>query len=339
MRRLSFFFLITCMFATPIIARDQRGDVYLETRLQDSSSDLWIHTGWIYASLTGVNVLIYKEVPFAGLYGHFLIPTADPIAPDSLPPTVFHYRQTVSAWDGVARYYGLPGKGYDDIFSDDAELTEIAPMRSGHFLVAERSSDRTRGAKLIEFTVHGRVAEYRFPELVVNDRALGAMHIEVLADQCTVLYTLGNDDPAGNRVRRFNICTLQAQPDFATLVAGQYAGSIRQLPNGDVLVANGTFVIEFTSSGSYVRTYQLRGVTHLALSPDGKTFWAGAVDMDKADLHHFDPNSSGDGESVPLGRPESQFLYSPVGIDDLVVVGEWRAATSAATRLRVVRGR
>jgi hypothetical protein len=327
--------LLTCLLATPLAALDQRGYVYLETRMQDptpglgdkTSSFLWLHTGWVYAFGAGAFPLIYKYVPFAGLEGHFLIPAADQI--------VFHYQQTVSVWDGVPRYYTAEGKGYDDIFSDDTELTEIAPMRSGHFLVAERSNDRARGAKLIEFTVHGRVAEYRFPELVVNDKALGAMHIEVLADQCTVLYTLGNDDPAGNRVRRFNICTRQAQSDFAALVAGEYAGSIRQMANGDVIVANGSAVLEFTSRGSLVRTYQLPGVTHLALATDGKTFWAGAVNLEKADLHHFDPATSNN-ESVPLGNPEAQFRDFPVAVDDLVVVNEWRAATSASSRLRAV---
>jgi hypothetical protein len=326
--------LLTCLLATPLAALDQRGYVYLETRMQDpglgdkTSSFLWLHTGWVYAFGAGAFPLIYKYVPFAGPEGHFLIPAADQI--------VFHYEQTVSVWDGVPRSFTAEGKGYDDIFSDDTELTEIAPMRSGHFLVAERSNDRARGAKLIEFTVHGRVAEYRFPELVVNDQTLGAMHIEVLADQCTVLYTLGNDDPAGNRVRRFNICTQQAQSDFTALVAGEYAGSIRQMANGDVIVANGSAVLEFTSRGSLLRTYQLPGVTHIALAPDGKTFWAGAVNLDTADLRHFDPASGDAGESVPLGNPEARSLFFPVGIDDLVVVNEWRAATSASLRVRAV---
>src|SRR5260370_12613012 len=173
MKRLIIALLLGSLIATPMVARDQRGDVYLESKTQrvggsDSSFDLWVHTGWTYAAASGLggHLLIYKYVPVATSDGHFLIPAAMPLQPTYYPPIIFHYRRTVSAWDGGPTYYELPGKGYDEIFTDDAELTEIAPMRAGHFLVAERSSDRTRGAKLIEFTVHGRVAEYRFPELV-----------------------------------------------------------------------------------------------------------------------------------------------------------------------------
>ena len=318
--------LLTCALATPSVARDQRGDVYLET------NELWVHTGGTYASASGLagSLLIYKYVPVATSEGHFLIPTAMPLEPTYYPPVIFHYRRTVSAWDGSPTYYELPGKGYDEIFTDDAELTEIAPMRAGHFLVAERSSDRTRGAKLIEFTVQGRVAEYRFPELVVNDKALGAMHIEVLADQCTILYTLGNDDPRGNRVRRMNICTGQAESDFAPLIAGEYAGSIRQMANGDVIVANGFAILRFNSNGSLLRLYGFPGVTHVALTSDGDAFWAAGADGGVPQLRSF-----GDGSSIRIGNPEMRPPASADEVSDLVVTGEWRSAVAGPPRRRV----
>jgi hypothetical protein len=291
-----------------------------------SSWNLWVYAnGSDYAALGGGVALIFKYVPFAS-QAHFLMP-----APNRI---LFHNNRTVSVWDGTERYFTDPGKGYDDIFTDDTELSEIAPSRGGRYLVAERWNDRARGTKLIEFDLHGRVAEYRFPDVVANGRALGAVHIELLADKCTVLYTLGNDDPAGNHVRRFNICTNEAQSDFASLVAGQYAGAIRQLPNGDVLVANGNAILRFTSVGSLVQSYQFPGVTHLALASDGRTFWAGAVHLDKADLREFDLRGSS--RSIPLG-PGPALLAVPLNATALVVVGEWRAG--ADHRARVARRR
>jgi hypothetical protein len=333
--------ILTVLLATPLVASDrgaayfQGGEVYFQTTRTSSigansvtGSDVWVYRdGWSYAGAGGGGfLLIFKFVPFAE-EAHYLVP-----APTRI---LFHHHRTVSVWDGVLRYSNEPGKGYDDIFTDDTELSEIAPSRAGRYLVAERWHDSARGAKLIEFDLHGAVAEYRLPQVVVNDRALGAVHIELLADQCTVLYTLGNDEPNGNHVRRFNICTNEAQSDFALLVAGQYAGAIRQLPNGDVLVANGNVILRLTSTGSLIRSYELSGVTHLALSSDGRTFWAGAVHLDKAELREFDLD--GNSRSIPLGNPGMASFTVPLEVSALVVVGEWRAGVDR--RVRVVRRR
>src|SRR5204862_452166 len=128
---------------------------------------------------------------------------------------LFHDGHTLSVWNGTQR----------DIFHDDAHLGEIAPLRGGRFLVAERS-----GAKLIEFDLRRRIADFDLPD--------GALHVEALANNCTVLYSTGADA----RVRRANICGGAAGPDFASLPAGNVAGAIRQMPGGDVLVAGGDAV-------------------------------------------------------------------------------------------------
>jgi hypothetical protein len=328
------FLILTALLTTPLTAFD-RGEVYFGTRThfvdrgQDVTGfDLWVYqSAWSYAASGGGVPLIYKYVPFAGPGQFFLVS-----APNRV---LFEHDRTVSVWDGVYHYFEEPGKGYDDIFADDTDLSEIAPARAGRYLVAERWNDPARGAKLIEFDLQGRVAEYRFPAIISGDRALGAAHIELLADQCTVLYTLGNDDPTGNRVHRLNICTNEPQTDFASLVAGRYAGAIRQLPGGDVLVANGSAILRFTSQGSLVRSDQCPGVTHLALSVDGTTFWAGAVNLDKAELREFDLD--GTSRSIPLGNPEMQSASAPLDVSDLVIVGEWRAGVGQ--RGRAVRRR
>ncbi len=327
------FVILTALLATPLLVSD-RGDVYFQTDTHYVSGgndvmgwDLWVYRdGWDYALFGGACPPLFKYVPFAA-QAHFLVP-----APNRV---LFHQNRTVSVWDGVCHYYNEPGNGYDDIFADDTELSDIAPSRAGRYLIAERWNDRARGAGLIEFDLHGRVAEYRLPEVIVNNRALGAMHIELLADHCTVLYTLGNDDPGGNHVRRFNICTNEAQSDFASLVAGEYAGAIRQLPNGDVLVANGRAILRFTSAGSLWGSYQFPGVTHLALSSDGRTLWAGAVYLDKAELREFD--LGGSSRSIPLGNPRMTSLPVPFRVSALVVVDEWRAGVER--RIRAVRRR
>jgi hypothetical protein len=319
MSRLLVLALLTASISIPAHAFD-RGDVLLENRVQSTvpTYELWDHFGWRFAVLTGFP-LIDKTIPFTGP-GHFIAP-----APNEI---VFHSDRTVSVWDGAPHAYNEPGKGYAEIFTDDAELSEIAPMRSGNFLVAER------GPKLIEFNLHGRVADHAFPN------SLGARHIELLADQCTVLYTTGNDDPAGNRVHRMNICTQQPQTDFASLTAGEYAGAIRQLQTGDVVVANGNAILQFNAGGSFVRSYPFPGVTHLALSTDGLSFWGAGVNEGRAELRHFDPSvADGKPESVQLGNDEMVTTSVPDDVSDLVVVGEWRAALTTVGRSRAVRRR
>lgn len=320
--------VLAIILAAPLVA-SERGSVLFETRTRvpgraTPSHELWLYLmGHRYAVAAGGTLLIHKTVPYSGP-GRLLIPASDQI--------VFHHERTVSVWDGVYRNFVEPGKGYTEIFSEETELGEIAPMRSGNFLVPQRWNDRTRGAKLIQFNLGRRVAEYAFPEVIdpATNRALGATHIELLADQCTVLYTFGSDHPAANRVGRLDICTGQPQPDFATLVAGEYAGSIRQVPNGDVLVANGSAVLRFNAAGSLLRTYQFPGVTHLALTTDGKAFWAGGVDQEKAHLRRFDlATPNGDlPPSVQLGNDQMQTLTVPLETSDVVVIGEWRAATA-----------
>jgi hypothetical protein len=319
--------LILLMLVAMPLAAANRGDVEFEHSatnpfLSKPFYESWeFNRQWDYAMASDAWPLIYKTVPYLDGPGHFLIPATNEI--------IFHSERTVSYWDGIPHIFSEPGKGYSDIFTDDAELGEVAPMRSGHFLVPERSNDRARSAKLIEFNVQGRVAEYRFPEVVENDRAIGAEHIELLADECTLLYG------AGNRVARFNICTRQAESDFATLSAGESAGSIRQLPNGDVLVASGSAVLQFTTAGALLRSYPFLGVTHLALTPDGAAFWAGGVFADKAELRLYE---NGSARTITLGNPGMVDPSVPAAASDLVVVGEWRAgAVPVKTRGRAVR--
>jgi len=317
---------------TPAFAYDRTGYVMLETRgalpgsrgqarhLGQSMFNEWEYTSaWPNAYPWGWQLTI-KPIPFTGP-GHFIEPAQNEV--------VFHFNQTVSVWDGTVTGFLSPSKGYRDIFTDDMELTEIAPMRSGHFLVAERSADRSRGASVIEFSLQGRITDHVFPELLdSNGRALGASHIELAADQCTLMYTLGSDDPEGGRIRRMNICNDTAESDFATLLPGQYAGAIRQLADGTVIAADGSAILRFAADGSLFQSYEFPGVTHLALTPDGTAFWAAGVNLGTEELRYF-----GDGSTIRLGNASSQSGFVAEDVSDLVVVGEWRAAVSARQRV------
>jgi hypothetical protein len=307
--------VLVLFLATPLFALD-RGNVLFGDRAESplygwSSQELWLDFGGDYALYTGGIPLSYKPVPY-GVSGRFLVPTKGQY--------VFHHDREVAFWDGVYRTIASPDPAYTSVFRATTDLGEIAPMRSGNFLVAERSS---ANAKLIEFNMRGRVAEYAFP---------GATHIELQNDQCTLLYTRGENDAA---VHRFDLCTRKQLSDFAALQPGQYAGSIRQLPNGDVLVANGNAVLHFTQTGSLLRSYPLPNVTHIALTPDASAFWAAGVYESAGELRRVDLQSPFLTHGpVPLGNPGMRSIYVQVEATDLVVVGEWRASTPPATQPR-----
>jgi hypothetical protein len=140
-------------------------------------------------------------------------------------------------------------------------------------------------------------------------------------------------------VHRMNVCRGEAQSDFTTVVPGQKAGAVRQLPNRDVLVAAGGRIARFDPNGTFVREYPLDGVTVIALSTDGRSFWAGSVDAKNvAHLVHFDPETpDGNPRWVMIGNPGMGSLYAPASASDVVVVGEWRAAMQGLRRRATTR--
>jgi hypothetical protein len=71
--------ILLLLFATPLAARN-RGDVELEHRatspfVSKTFYESWeFDPRWDYAIASGAQALIYKEVPYIGGPGHFLIP-------------------------------------------------------------------------------------------------------------------------------------------------------------------------------------------------------------------------------------------------------------------------
>jgi hypothetical protein len=297
-----------------------------------TSNELWVYAGGDYTLAIGTP-LIYQSLPIFGA-SRFLLPASN--------TSIYEKGRTVSVWDGSTHFYGDLETGTRDLLTASSDLGDIAPARFGHYLVAEQWNTPDVGAKLIEFDFGGVVAEYRLPTIfnAAHDRVLGANHIEALSDGCSVLYTLGLDDPNPGRVHRFNLCTGAAEADFFVPTSTlEYAGSVRQLPNGNVLVATGKSVRELKLDGVPAYEWAFENVTHLALTPDGHGFYAAGVNQQKEDFRFYNLDSRGDPpKTIAIGNPGMQSLFVPDEILELEVVGEWRAAV-VPMRTRAVRRR
>jgi hypothetical protein len=107
--------------------------------------------------------------------------------------------------------------------------------------------------------------------------------IDLAADQCT-LYFVGHTTVAlGDRdvLARVNLCV--SGPHAPTILhefpPGSFPIAVRILPDGALLVGFQSAVLPvqlFDAAGTLIRTYTVTG-NNLALAPDGRSFWAGAV--------------------------------------------------------------
>ena len=210
----------------------------------------------------------------------------------------------------------------------NTNLGELVRNRAGDLFVAETSGSASGiAARLFRIDANGDVtATYQIP-FARGFSPRGPAHIELLADQCTLLYTLGSDVLSVRRVFRYNVCAGRALSDFAALEGYvPYAGGIRQLPSGDVLVATGLDVRRFTSAGTQIASYPIPAVA-IALTPDANGFWA----VSPYELLRIDFER-------PVYIAARVRIPSPFYSGALGVVGEWRAG-SAPARTRSVRSR
>ena len=84
----------------------------------------------------------------------------------------------------------------------------------------------------------------------VMGQCRGTDWVELLPDQKTLLYT-----SEGTSVLSFNISTNTQNADLADNLPGASAYAFRVLPNGNLLVADSTAVIQLSPSGQQVMTY------------------------------------------------------------------------------------
>ncbi len=159
----------------------------------------------------------------------------------------------------------------------------------------------------------------------VTGQCRGTDWVELLPDQKTLLYT-----SEGTSVLSFNISTNTQNADLADNLPGASAYAFRVLPNGNLLVADSTVVVELNASGSQIMTYtpSLAASTLFALNldPDGTSFWT--ADLITGTVFRFDiasgtqlvtfttpPNADGESEASGL----AVFGEKLVGTNNLTV--------------------
>lgn len=213
---------------------------------------------------------------------------------------------------------------------------DLLQMRSGELLLAEEGAYQREFPKLIRFSRDGKVAGAHYLPPVTMElgaRYNGPRFIELLADQCTVAWTLGErfeQDRLSNarRIRAFDICTNRPVADLFVLPEdAEGAAGIRQLPNGDFLVATIGDVRRFDRTGKQLAVYHVPAY-HLVLTPDANGFWAGK-DTSVVRVDFAAPNTVA---AVAVLQP------SAYRVSAMTVVGEWRAALQpVVTKRRAAR--
>jgi hypothetical protein len=168
--------------------------------------------------------------------------------------------------------------------------------------------------KILKFDASGNPLASYTPTSV----DLGTDWIDLAADECSMVYA-----GEGATIRRFNVCTNAAGPDFATgLPAPCFA--VRTRLNGEVMVACASGVRRLSSTGMVLQTYldsslnpQPSKLFALNLDPDGTTFWT--ADLNSGDVYRVNIST---GAQVTHFKPA--FTRSVAG---LAIFGEQRVAT------------
>jgi hypothetical protein len=204
------------------------------------------------------------------------------------------------------KFGGIFGTGSDESCAFD---------HSGSAWVGEAVPTSAETASLVHIAADGRVLETL--QLPVGER--GTDWIELDANQCTLYYTSEDSD-----VRRFDVCTHQPLPHFATgLEEPCYA--LRQLPNRQLMITCRNRIYRYHANGSFVREYTREslgesdadGLYAIHLDPDGETFWSGGVTSGRVFRARID-----DGTVV------ASFNTGAGGVNGLLIQGEYVAAIS-----------
>jgi hypothetical protein len=141
-----------------------------------------------------------------------------------------------------------------------------------------------------------------FPsELHPAEEAQGISWLDLAGDGCTLFYT-----SMGPNVKRFDVCTDAQLPDFNTTpLPGAFTHDLRVLPDGGLLVANGSVITRLTGTGAIAQTYAVAAEepqlwTGLDIVGDG-TFWA--ANYYASNVYRIDLASGGIVDSFNTGTP------------------------------------
>ncbi|HEV2116387.1 MAG TPA: PKD domain-containing protein [Terriglobales bacterium] len=178
---------------------------------------------------------------------------------------------TVSRFNGSNTLMGTFGSGYN------CKPESIVFDQSGNAYVGETGCSHA----ILKFDAYGNLeAAYS-----VATEQEGSDWIDLAADQCTIFYT-----SQGSSVLRYNACSKQQMPAFAT---GLSTGlGVKILPDGSVLVADKQDVVRFDSGGRKIMTYNASGencFVSVTLDSDNASFWA--ADYCSSDVVEFNINS------------------------------------------------
>src|ERR1700722_16317648 len=150
----------------------------------------------------------------------------------------------------------------------------------------------------------------------VMGQCRGTDWIELLPDQKTLLYT-----SEGTSVLSFNISTNTQNPDFADNLPGFSAFAFRVLPNGNLLVADSTVVVELNSSGQQIMTYTPNpaapALFALNLDPGGQKFWT--EDLATGNFFEFE---------IATGTQDITFTTPSGSASGLAIFGEKLVGTN-----------
>jgi Divergent InlB B-repeat domain len=150
----------------------------------------------------------------------------------------------------------------------------------------------------------------------VAGQCRGTDWVELLPDQQTLLYT-----SEGISVLSFNINTNTQNADFADNLPGSTAYAFRVLPNGNVLVADSTVVVELNSSGQQIMTYTpnpaATALFALNLDPGGQTFWT--ADLPSGNVFEFE---------IASGTQDITFATASGSASGVAIFGEKLVGTN-----------
>ena len=142
----------------------------------------------------------------------------------------------------------------------------------------------------------------------------GTDWIDLAADHCTLFYT--SEDTS---VRRYNLCTHTALPDFATGLSPPYCYALRIRPNREVMVACQEAVHRLSPDGDNLQTYprldlgetDAGGLFAMNLDPDNTSFWTAGIFS--GEVYHVD---------IESGTVIASFNSGPGGVAGLAVYDE-----------------
>lgn len=312
--------IFICLLAAPLFAQQapSRGDVLVQAHLTEN---------------------VFEAPTYFDLY----LVQADASSYVSLPRAGYGYNA-----DTPATHLGILAprprqlffvEGSEIAVSTDARTVaerlrvkssgEMAPLGTSFIVLGEaRRLDYGYARPLSIFDADGTVLSSH--EFVPRGDLYPPLHLEVLSDRCTLLYAphyYSNQ----RAIYRYDLCKREHLPDFATNVP--FVGSIRQLPDGDILVAAGFDVRRFNADGTLERTYDVHA-TRIALTPDASGFWAVGNPYWSGPppaplLYRIDfATPDAPAATVAINFARSNADYANSGIYTLAVVGEWRAAAT-----------